>query len=75
MTNTPSLETLDQSAYNRSIDPLNCTFLSGGGAMGNLLRNPTSGSPEVLHGPETWPAPVKTLISIMLNANQPMYIA
>ena len=43
--------------------------------MGNLLRNPTSGSPEVLHAPETWPAPVKTLISIMLNANQPMYIA
>ena len=43
--------------------------------MGNLLRNPTSGSPEVLHAPETWPAPVKTLISIMLNVNQPMYIA
>lgn len=48
-------------------------FLSGGGEMGRLLRAyDWLNSP--LGAPEGWPQPLKTLISVMLTANQPMFL-
>jgi len=47
-------------------------FMHGGGAMGTMMRaHPWAESPL---GPlAQWPAQLKTLISIMLNAPQPMF--
>ena len=48
-------------------------FLSGGGAVGALLRaHPGAGTP--LGPPEGWPASLQTLVQIMLASNQPMFI-
>ena len=47
-------------------------FMDGGGAMGAMLRaHPWADSP--LGPPSEWPGPLRTLISIMLNAPQPMF--
>ncbi|RYF40286.1 MAG: hybrid sensor histidine kinase/response regulator, partial [Comamonadaceae bacterium] len=49
-------------------------FLNGGGATGALLRaHDWSESP--LGWPETWPQPLRTAVSLMLGASQPVYIA
>jgi PAS domain S-box-containing protein len=49
-------------------------FLSGGGQMGAALRaHDWSATP--LGPPETWPQPLKTLVGVMLAADQPMFIA
>ena len=50
------------------------TFLTGGGEMGALLRaHDWSSSP--LSDPSTWPQPLRTAVSLMLGAAQPVYIA
>jgi PAS domain S-box-containing protein len=47
-------------------------FLDGGGAMGAMMRAyPWAASP--LGPPADWPAPLRTVVSIMLNAPQPMF--
>lgn len=49
-------------------------FLSGGGAMGALIRaHDWSASPLGL--PEGWAQPLKTLVGVMLTSNQPMFVA
>jgi PAS domain S-box-containing protein len=49
-------------------------FLRGGGEAGALMRGyDWSASP--LGVPERWPQPLKTLIGVMLTANQPMFVA
>lgn len=56
--------------------PLNVEtgFLSGGGAMGTLIRaHDWSASP--LGVPEGWAQPLKTLVGVMLTSNQPMFVA
>jgi signal transduction histidine kinase len=54
-------------------DPLG-HILGGGGATGDLLRGyDWSASP--IGQPSTWPQALKTLMSISLDANQPMFIA
>ena len=49
-------------------------FLSGGGKMGALMRAHTWGATP-LGRPEGWPQPLKTLLSVMLGSNQPMFVA
>ena len=49
-------------------------FLIGGGAMGALMRSlDWSGSP--LGTPETWPAPFRMTVSLMLGSAFPMFVA
>ncbi len=51
----------------------NVSFLTGGGAAGALIRgHDWSRSP--LGHPENWSTALKTLVSVMLGANQPMFI-
>jgi PAS domain S-box-containing protein len=55
-----------------SFDPL--SFLAGGGELGDMLRaRDWTSSP--LGPPVGWPQPLKTLVGVMLNSNQPMFIA
>jgi PAS domain S-box-containing protein len=50
------------------------SFLAEGGQMGAAIRGfDWSGSPLGL--PANWPTPLKTLVSVLLNANQPMFVA
>ncbi len=47
-------------------------FMDGGGAMGEMIRNhPWADSSLGL--PQHWPAPLRTVVSIMLNSPQPMF--
>lgn len=48
-------------------------FLTGGGEMGRLIRQHAWSSTQ-LGCPQQWPTQLKTLISIMLSANQPMFL-
>jgi PAS domain S-box-containing protein len=49
-------------------------FLNGGGAMGEQLRAfPWEGT--ALGAPEAWPPALRTLVSVMLASNQPMFVA
>ena len=49
-------------------------FLTGGGQLGALMRaHDWSATP--LDYPAAWPQPLKTLVGVMLGANQPMFIA
>ncbi len=47
--------------------------VSGGGMMGAMVRE-FAWSSTVLGVPERWPQPLKTLVDVMLNSNQPMFI-
>jgi PAS domain S-box-containing protein len=49
-------------------------FLSGGGETGERLRA-FDWSAHPLGAPEAWPAPLKTLVGLMLNAKQAMFAA
>jgi PAS domain S-box-containing protein len=50
------------------------TFLQGGGEMGARMRSHDwSASP--LGDPQIWPQSLRTLVRVMLNAQQPMFIA
>ncbi|WP_426000454.1 PAS domain-containing protein [Caulobacter sp. DWR1-3-2b1] len=52
----------------------NQAFLTGGGEMGALLRvHDWSTSP--LSHPSTWPQALRTAVSLMLGAAQPIYVA
>ncbi len=54
--------------------PMNRDFLSGGGEIGARMRaHDWSTSP--LGEPETWPESLRTLLRLMLNAKQAMFIA
>lgn len=48
-------------------------FLSGGGVMGELVRS-KDWSATPLGAPQSWPQPLKTLVALMLSADQPMFI-
>jgi PAS domain S-box-containing protein len=50
------------------------TFLSGGGAMGQMLRD-RDWSATPLGEPADWPASLKTAVAILLSSGYPMYIA
>jgi PAS domain S-box-containing protein len=52
--------------------PLN--FLAGGGATGDLIRQ-HDWRATPLGDPLLWPQPLKTIVSVMLAANQPMFAA
>ncbi|WP_230178867.1 PAS domain S-box protein [Aquabacterium sp. CECT 9606] len=49
-------------------------FLDGGGAMGALIRNRDWASTP-LGRPADWPQPLKTIVGVMLGANQAMFAA
>jgi signal transduction histidine kinase/ActR/RegA family two-component response regulator len=49
-------------------------FLSGGGQMGAAMRT-HDWSATPLGAPESWPQPLKTLVGVMLAADQPMFVA
>ena len=48
-------------------------FLAGGGEMGALIRAHDWGSTP-LGSPESWPAPLRTAVRLILNSGHPMYI-
>jgi PAS domain S-box-containing protein len=48
-------------------------FLSGGGAMGKLIRA-KDWTGTVLGAPETWPQSLRTAVSIVLNSRFPMFV-
>lgn len=48
-------------------------FLAGGGSAGALLRA-CDWSSTPLGPPQTWPVALKTLVSVMLGSNQPMFV-
>ena len=49
-------------------------FLRGGGTMGVMMRaHDWSASP--LGRPDTWPAPLRTVVDLMLNSKFPMFVA
>jgi PAS domain-containing protein len=50
------------------------TFLKDGGATGALMRT-HNWLHSPLGEPATWPQPLKTLVEVMLTANQPMFLA
>ncbi len=50
------------------------SFLSGSGEMGNLIRN-KDWINTPLGSPETWPASLRTIVSVMLDNPLGMYIA
>jgi PAS domain S-box-containing protein len=53
--------------------PQELTFLAGGGQAGAQIRaTDWSGTP--LGAPHAWPQPLKTLVGVMLGADQPMFI-
>jgi signal transduction histidine kinase len=61
---------LVSAAKNQSVTP---EFLSGGGEMGERIRNYDWGSTSL--GPvETWPQNLRTCIRIMLTSRQPIWI-
>ncbi len=49
-------------------------FLAGGGALGQLIRD-TDWSATPLGPPAGWPAALQTLVAMMLNSHQPMFVA
>ncbi|HYD99008.1 MAG TPA: PAS domain-containing protein, partial [Alphaproteobacteria bacterium] len=49
-------------------------FLSGGGALGALIRAHDWASTP-LGPPAAWPSPLRTLVGIMLGSGQPMFVA
>ncbi|MDO9016964.1 MAG: PAS domain-containing protein [Deltaproteobacteria bacterium] len=49
-------------------------FLRGGGATGALMRA-RDWSATPLGPPEAWPSPLRTAVSLMLGARQPVYVA
>jgi PAS domain S-box-containing protein len=52
----------------------NLNFMQGGGEMGELIRA-TDWSNTPIGPPESWPAPLRSSVSLMLNNLFPMYIA
>lgn len=63
-----------QSVNDRSLDADATDFLSGGGKMGALMRR-HDWSTSSLGPPETWPQSLRTVVRIVLNARQPMFVA
>ena len=49
-------------------------FLAGGGEMGARLRA-LDWSRTPIGPPQRWPQPLRTLVSVMLGSEQPMFIA
>ena len=58
---------------NRAPDADELYFLAGGGEMGALIREHNWAS-TALGAPESWPAPLRTAIRLILNTGHPMYI-
>jgi PAS domain S-box-containing protein len=56
-----------------SPDPV-IAFLAGGGDMGAFIRA-FDWTSNPLGPPEQWPSPLRTAVSLMLGASQPVYIA
>jgi hypothetical protein len=54
--------------------PARFTFLSGGGEMGQMIRD-LDWSQTPLGPPSTWPQSLKTSVGILLSSGYPMYIA
>ena len=50
------------------------SFLAEGGQMGAAMRS-FDWSRTPLGAPANWPTPLKTLVGVLLNANQPMFLA
>lgn len=49
-------------------------FLAGGGSLGAMIRT-LDWSVSPLGPPEHWPAPLKSVVSLMLNSKFPMFVA
>ena len=48
-------------------------FLEGGGALGELIRA-FDWAATPLGAPNSWPTPLKTMVKLMLNTRQPMFL-
>ena len=70
---TPSLNPADGEDRLSGRDRSALAFLTGGGAAGKLIlaQDWTNTS---LGPPELWPLPLKTIVSVMLGSNQPMFV-
>ena len=56
-----------------SADPSSARFLAGGGEMGALMRaHDWTRTP--LGPPDDWPAPLRTMLRLILNTGHPMYV-
>ena len=49
-------------------------FLKGGGSAGKLIRE-YNWSHSPIGKPNTWPQALRTLVTVMLNSQQPMFVA
>ncbi|HET8726127.1 MAG TPA: PAS domain-containing protein, partial [Alphaproteobacteria bacterium] len=58
----------------RNHAPETPAFLAGGGVMGDLIRA-YDWSSTPLGPPQTWPAPLRTAVGLLLGARQPVYVA
>ena len=57
----------------KQISALQYPFFSGGGRMGNLMRN-KDWSLTAAGTPDTWPQSLRTTLSILLNSKFPMFL-
>jgi PAS domain S-box-containing protein len=62
------------SSIDHASQPSATRFLTGEGEMSGLMRA-FDWDTTPLGVPEAWPQPLKTLVSVMLGAKQPMFIA
>lgn len=53
--------------------PTDADFLAGGGEIGALMRG-MDWSQTALGAPQTWPQSLKTLVSVLLNSQYPMFV-
>jgi len=61
------------TACNTSSSARTAGFLSGGGLMGELMRN-YDWEQTSLGAPQTWPSTLKTSLRLLLTSNHPMFI-
>jgi PAS domain S-box-containing protein len=59
---------------NPQLSPASTDFLTDGGETGSLMRS-FDWTATPLAVPAHWPQPLKTLVGVLLTANQPMFIA
>ena len=59
---------------NPQLSPTPTDFLTDGGEIGSLMRS-FDWTATPLGDPAHWPQPLKTLVGVLLTANQPMFIA
>jgi signal transduction histidine kinase/CheY-like chemotaxis protein len=71
-TTSVSTRSAQEPVSSRSRDALD--FLAGGGETGALMRT-QDWSVSPLGSPESWPAPLRTVVALLLHSRFPMFVA